>query len=124
LPLLKWLLPHGLCHFFRFPCHCSSFPEFRHFCWAMSYFTDFVSLLLPPSLLFPRGLELLSLESFSTYSFFPGLWPAGSRNLSVAHQRAGWQLSLPLENLGKFFRGSPAQTFHESALCHWDAPSF
>lgn len=41
----------------------------------------------PPSLLFPKALDLLSLETVTTHSFFPELGPAGPRNQSVAHQR-------------------------------------
>lgn len=43
----------------------------------------------PPSLLLPEALELLSLETACTHSFFPELWPAGPRIQSMAHQRPG-----------------------------------
>lgn len=64
--------------------------ECEHFCHAICCFTYFQCRSPPPpSLLFPKALELLSLETVCTHSFFPELGPAGLRNQSVAHQRPG-----------------------------------
>lgn len=72
----------------HFPRHWVSFLEFKHF--VMPFVSSLTSNLYWP-LLYPRALEWLSLKLVSTHSFPPELWPAGPRNLPVAHERASWQ---------------------------------
>lgn len=72
----------------HFPRHWVSFLEFKHF--VMPFVSSLTSNLYSP-LLYPRTLEWLFLKLVSTHSFPPELWPAGPRNLPVAHQRASWQ---------------------------------
>lgn len=125
--------PFSFLPFLQFPCFpgvcppflCSFSPRWSSFLSLRSIFAlPFAAVLPsdvcspPPSLLFPTALELLSLETVATRSFFPALGPAGPRNQSVAHQRPGSPLSLLPWNLGKFPGGPLAHTCHESAQPH------